>query len=621
MMTHLSETQQMIVQHGEGPLLVVAGPGSGKTRVLTERIRRLLNESKGHFRILALTFTNKAANEMKERLSEFPDIDQRSFIGTLHSFCMEVLSNRGKSVGIDKLPNIFESYQDRKQVLLQAAMNDPQYPELKQLLLDIGDTNEQSKLLDHWLDMIREAKNKLLLPEMLDNENHRKIYKAYNDGLRASGVVDFDDLLLLTYRLFQERPKIADFYRRQFRYICIDEAQDLNKAQYQVLRALCGSEYRNVMMVGDPKQAIFVWMGADPNYLNLFELDFSAKKISMNENFRSSQAVVKAAKILAPEYEVYGQLPIAGSIELIVGEDEQQEAALVLDFIQNLINKGHKDIEGPINLERCALLGRNRYVLSSVEKELNKRKWLYYKQLSTQHESESDIMQDFELLLSILVNPRDRLHLGQLLNRWHIRDDVLSFNNNSYNSLELLAELKKRATNRDKDYVLQALDAMEWTEQDFKFSKAMDYLDKIASDKSQEERVLIMEDIKIWRKHWDTFLRSQPGGYHSLASFLGQVALGTTQQPKQEGLTLLTMHSAKGLEFDVVVIMGMAEGTFPDYRAKGAGLQEEKRNAFVAVTRSKRLIYFSYSKTKIMPWGSVRLQTPSRYLREIGLIV
>ena len=167
MMTHLSETQQMIVQHGEGPLLVVAGPGSGKTRVLTERIRRLLNESKGHFRILALTFTNKAANEMKERLSEFPDIDQRSFIGTLHSFCMEVLSNRGKSVGIDKLPNIFESYQDRKQVLLQAAMNDPQYPELKQLLLDIGDTNEQSKLLDHWLDMIREAKNKLLLPEML----------------------------------------------------------------------------------------------------------------------------------------------------------------------------------------------------------------------------------------------------------------------------------------------------------------------------------------------------------------------------------------------------------------------------------------------------------------------
>ncbi len=618
MISHLSEIQRTIVQHGEGSLLVVAGPGSGKTRVLTERIRRLLNESKGHFRILALTFTNKAANEMKERLAEFPDINQRAFIGTLHSFCMEVLANRGRSVGIDKLPNIFESYYDRKQVLLQAIMEDI---DLRHELKYAGDSKEQDKLLNRWLGMIGDAKNKLLLPEMLNNKIDRKVYEAYNNGLRASDVVDFDDLLLLTYRLFQERPKIADFYRRQYRYICIDEAQDLNEAQYQVICALCGLEYRNVMMVGDPKQAIFVWNGANPEYLDKFKRDFDAKKIPMDENFRSSQVVVKAAKTLAPEYEVQGQLPIPGSIDLFIGEDEQQEASLVLDFIQNLINKGHKDIEGPVTLERCALLGRNRYVLSTVEKELDRRKWLYYKQLSAQHESESNLMQDFELLLSILANPRDRLHLGMLINRWNIRNDALSFINNSNNGLEFLAELKKIASGRNQDVVFHAVDAMEWTEQDFKFSKAMDYLDKFAADKSQEERVLIIEDIKIWRKHWDTFLRSQPGGYHSLTSFLGQVALGTTQQPKQEGLALLTMHSAKGLEFDVVVIMGMEDGTFPDYRAKGAGLQEEKRNAFVAVTRSKRLLCFSYSKTKVMPWGSVRLQTPSRYLRELGLIV
>ena len=139
MNTHPSETQRKIVQHGDGPLLVVAGPGSGKTRVLTERIRRLLNESEGHFRILALTFTNKAANEMKDRLSEFPDINQRAFIGTMHSFCMEVLANRGKSVGINKLPNIFESYQDCKQALLQAVLHDPEYPELRHLLKGVGD--------------------------------------------------------------------------------------------------------------------------------------------------------------------------------------------------------------------------------------------------------------------------------------------------------------------------------------------------------------------------------------------------------------------------------------------------------------------------------------------------
>ncbi|MCD4712262.1 MAG: ATP-dependent helicase [Clostridiales bacterium] len=621
MITNLSSTQCEIVQHDDGSLLVVAGPGSGKTRVLTERIRRLLSEGKGHFRILALTFTNKAANEMKERLSEFPDIDQRAFIGTLHSFCVEVLANRGKSVGINKLPNIFESYQDCKQVLLQAVMHDPEYPELRHELKNVGNAKEQEKLLNRWLEMIGEAKNNLLLPAMLDKEIDRNVYKAYNDSLRASDAVDFNDLLLLTYRLFQERPRIADFYRRQYRYICIDEAQDLNEAQYQVLRALCGFEHRNVMMVGDPKQAIFAWNGANPKYLNLFEQDFDAKRIIMNENFRSSQAVVKAAKALDPEYEIEGELPIAGSIELIVGKDETDEAIQVLDYIQNLIDNGHQDIEGTITLERCALLARNRYVLLTVERELNLRQLPYYKQLSTQHESESNLLQDFELCLRLLTNPRDRLHMEMLLKRWNVREEDILFSNiNIDNGLNLLANLKKKVSGKDQETVLSAIEAMEWTQQNFKFVNAMDYLKTFTENmKNQEERALIMEDIKVWREHWDSFLHSQPGGQHSLTSFLGQIALGTTQQPRKQGLALLTVHSAKGLEFDVIVIMGMTVGTFPDYRARSAALQEEKRNMFVAVTRSKRLLYLSYPMTKVMPWGDVWRQKPSRYLKDIGL--
>ncbi len=383
----LSQIQQQIVQHDDGPLLVVAGPGSGKTRVLTERIRRLLSEREGHFRILALTFTNKAANEMKERLIEFSDINHRTFIGTLHSFCMEVLSNRGKTVGIDRLPNIFESNQDLKEVLLHAVMDDPY---LRLVLKEAGSPRDQSKLLNRWLEMIRDAKSNLLLPEMIDDPLIRKLYSAYNAGLRASDAVDFDDLLLLTCRLFRERPKIADFYCRQYRYICIDEAQDLNEAQYQVICALCGSDFSNIMMVGDPKQAIFVWNGADPKYLDLFQRDFGAKKILLDENFRSSQIVVNMAKALAPEYEVQGQLPIVGSGKLIIGEDEKQEAALVLDYIDDLIKQGHPDVEGPITLDRCSLLGRTRYVLSNAEQELHKRHWPYYKQLLPQQESESD---------------------------------------------------------------------------------------------------------------------------------------------------------------------------------------------------------------------------------------
>jgi len=612
----LSETQRKIVQYGEGALLVVAGPGSGKTRVLTERIRRLLSDSEGRFRILALTFTNKAANEMKERLEEFPDINQRTFIGTLHSFCMEVLANRGKPVGIENLPHIFELYQDRKQVLLQAVMDDPH---LKYELENSGDAKEQGKLLESWLKMIGTAKNDLLLPEMLDDDIDKKVYEVYDKGLRASKAVDYDDLLFLTYRLFTERPKIADFYRRQYRYVCIDEAQDLNEAQYQVIRALCGSEYRNVMMVGDPKQAIFVWNGAHPKYLDLFKQDFDAEMIRMNENFRSSQAVVKAAKVLSSEYEVEGQLLIAGDLKFIVGEDEKEEAVLVLDYLDKLMTEGHEGIEGSVKLERCALLGRNRFVFSAIEEELAGRQWPYYKQLSTQHESESDLLKDFELCLRLLSNPHDRLHLGLLLRRWRVNGEVTSLKD--FNSrLELLSTLKRYAVDENHKAILEAVEAMEWTEQDFKFLKAMSKLEALAENSARkEERALIMEDIKVWQKHWDCFLHSESGSQHNLTSFLGQVALGATQQPHHDGLALLTIHSAKGLEFDVVVVMGMAEGIFPDYRAKDATtlLEEEKRSAFVAVTRSKRLLCFSYSQTRVMSWGETWRQQPSRYLEEI----
>ncbi len=245
----------------------------------------------------------------------------------------------------------------------------------------------------------------------------------------------------------------------------------------------------------------------------------------------------------------------------------------------------------------------------------------YYKQLSAQHESESDLLQDFELCLRLLANPRDRLHLGMLLKRWNLREeDIPILSNNGINGLDILAALKERTSGKDPETVIQAIEAMKWTDQDFKFEKAMDHLHSFAKNKeNQEERALIMEDVKTWCKHWDSFVRSQPGGRHSLTSFLGQVALGATQQPRQDGLALLTVHSAKGLEFDVVVVMGMAEGTFPDYRARGAALQEEKRNMFVAVTRSKRLLCLSYPKTKVMPWGDVWRQKPSPYLEILGL--
>jgi len=164
---------------------------------------------------------------------------------------------------------------------------------------------------------------------------------------------------------------------------------------------------------------------------------------------------------------------------------------------------------------------------------------------------------------------------------------------------------------------MDVITAMRWTGDDFKFSNALGKIDEIANTLPEEDGELVLQDSNEWRKHWDYYIRSEPAGARSISSFLGQVALGTTQQPKDDGLALLTVHSAKGMEFDIVFIIGMAEGTFPDYRAKGRAFEEERRSAFVAVTRSKRLLYLTYPKTKVMSWGVVKMQQPSQYISEM----
>ena len=622
MSIRLSLDQKRAVEHTNGALLVVAGPGSGKTRVLTERIRRLLEEEKGHFQILALTFTNKAANEMTERLQDIPNIAERAFIGTLHSFCTEVLTKRGGPVGIDGLPQIFSASQDRRSILTRAINDDPEL--LNQLKL-VGDHREQVKKIDSWLRKIIQYKSQLLRSIEIDDEIDRKIFDGYQAELRASGAVDFDDLLLLTYQLFEERPKIADFYRRLYRFICIDEAQDLNGAQYGVLRALCGDEYKNVMMVGDKKQSIYGFNTADPRYLDEFKNDFDAKVIELHENFRSSRAVVEAAKKLDSSYLAdVDKLPIKGTVELLIGEDEDDEAKLVLQKISELRKNGHPDVEEPIRLESCAVLGRTRYTLLKIEEKLREQNLPYYKQLKADHESESDLALEFELCLRLLVNPKDQLHLDVLQKKWGIESlTQKAKEKRAVSGLEFIVHLASQSIDKKAIVITKATSALLASNGMIRMPNALDILDEYGKNSADEDdKRAIWEDIKVLRGEWNRFLRIERESANDLASFLTHMALGTMQQPRQDGLALLTVHSSKGLEFDVIFVVGMSDGTFPDYRANqnGKTKAEEKRNAFVAVTRSKRLLYLSYPQSKIMPWGSPRNQMPSSFLKDIGLV-
>lgn len=592
----LSEKQKNIVEYYDKPICVKASAGSGKTRVLTERIRFQLSKTKK--KILALTFTNKAGEEIKERLEEQNiDIKSRLFVGTFHSFCQYVLENHGSSIGISQMPHIFESDKDRIELISQAIEQVPTYYESYQnkSLKDKNDFKYRA------LNFISKVKRELITDSEFHNhtedDNIILLYKTYQEILRSQNAIDFDDLLLLSYQLFIEYPYISALYRRSFYSICVDEAQDLNNAQYNLLLALCGEDFQNIMMVGDPKQSIYHFNGSSSDYMNKdFLKDFDANIFELNENYRSSKKVIEAAsKIISiDKQDTISKTVYDGDFKIEECDDESTEAQCIISKIKDFVDKEDQNIEGLITLEKIVVLARNKYVFKNLEELLREESIPYHCKMSASSiKFESSLMNIFDLKLKIKLNPLDILHKKHL-EKLGEKDTFLLDDIDT-----LVSSLKDDGSN------------LKSSLKDFK-----DKLNDLAFD-NDNNKTMVINDINELLSHWNKYAKNTDK--KSLLQFKNSMALGKTSiSSENKGITLSTVHTMKGQEFDIVFIIGMDDGTFPDYRAVqngGIEMEQEKNNLYVAFTRAKRFLYITYPKRRTMPWGAVKNRSKSSFLK------
>ena len=608
----LTSKQAAIVSFQQGALLVLASAGSGKTRVLTERIKYLVDSTKR--KILAITFTNKASEEIKERLSDIDNIEERLYIGTFHSFCCYVLENHGNMIGYQELPQVFSETDDRLRIIEDAII---ETPTLNQYFSNL-DSKQRNKFKTRALDVISQIKREVILDDDLEkrikDKNVIMLYYSYRDLMSSLNAIDFDDLLFLTYKLFVNSPKTAALYRRNFEYICIDEAQDLNKAQYMVLKALTGNEHKNIMMVGDPKQSIYGFNGSSSSFMQeSFVEDYTPTIIELNDNFRSSRSVLSLANKIVNTPSDLNNVAVNGLCEIHSFKDVCEEADWIVLKIKEYLQCGDlKDIEGKLTENRITILARNRYLLLPIEEKLIEENINYfYKNNSNGLLFDSTSGKIFNLALQIKVNPKDYLHFEQLLALLDIGNDkVYSFD-----------ELEDRIQNKLYKDIINSIVLLKDTGDNF--NKMIDHLlQKIQENLDfnmidENELHLAYNDLLEIKKNWHNYAISTKT--KSIASFRNAIALGKTVQSKKEiGIALSTVHTMKGQENDIVFLIGMDDQTFPDYRALQKGgleLEQEKNNLYVAITRAKRYLFITYPLSRQMPWGDIKTRKISSLLQ------
>jgi len=603
----LSPIQKKIVESNNGALLVKASAGSGKTRILTERIKFLLDKTKR--KILAITFTNKASEEIKERLSDLENLTKRLFVGTFHNFCKQILEKHFKLLGYSQMPHIIENEADRMLLIEEVLLSDPNFKNLY-----FGKTQkEKTSTLYKILNLISESKRKLVTTnELLESEpKFGLIYEDYESTLFTQNMIDFDDLILLTCHLFENNKSVKSLYRRTYEYICIDEAQDLNKAQYQLIKILTGKNYKNIMMVGDPNQSIFAFNGSSAKYMEKhFEKDYAPETIELKENYRSAKKILEAANriIQTTDESLIENSIIEGKFKLKKFIDEKAEAEWILKKIKKLTNAEEVEyVEGELTYDKIAVLARNKYIFKDIENVFIKNKIPYhFKATPGTILFETELMQCFNLALKVKINNQALLH-------FQILKELLQVEGEND-----LSKIKEAADSCFKN-VLDAVLSLNENGSNFKQivnSLKDDIQNQIADE---NDKFMFSNDVDELLSHWNNYAKNTDR--KSLINFKNSMALGQTRsnQINGEGITLSTVHAMKGLEYDIIFLIGLDQGTFPDYRAirkKGKALKQEKNNLYVAFTRARRHLYLTYPEERLMPWGDIMKRKRSSLLNK-----
>lgn len=592
----LSDKQQKIVDFRDGALLVKASAGSGKTRVLTERVKKLAEGTRR--KILAITFTNKACEEIKYRIKENnADLLKKVDVFTFHGFCNSVLEKHGSYIGYAKLPEIISSQEEIFALMEEAVKATPTiFAKYQQL-----DEKGRKKMIYDAIELVAKVKRNFIPDEELygSNQDGVILYFAYRSLMQSMNTIDFDDMLLLVYNLFTTNVRIADLYRRNYDYICIDEAQDLNNAQYRLLRSLANEGYNNVMMVGDAKQSIYAFNGSSKEYmLKYFVDDYNPVIFELAENYRSAREILAYANKIIPGANDEMTAQIQGMCKEYQTQTEGDEINMIVSLIQKILKqKKLKYIEWDISEDDITVLARNKYVLEPLEKKLEELSIpFYYKNTSKVYKPLSTHGQYFETLLSLRINPQDVMHEGQA------------------------KSIEKLGVNEELcEFIRKAVEGLRDDGSNFRtvLQGVKDKIKQIASNKAEnDELIMAYKDFEFTDSQWVAYAKTNVN--RSIQSFRNAMTLGTTNvDVEHHGISLSTVHTMKGQENNIVILMGMDDNTFPDYRAVqqgGNAMDQERNNLYVAITRAKRYLFITYPLQRTMPWGGVYNRSRSRLL-------